>query len=629
MRSAPDHNPPDNPINSDPINAAPTPTRRQVLAAGLATAGVAAGGAAVGGAPAAAFPSKTGWVRRTLARMTLEEKVGQLFVLYVYGDHATEPSAADREANRNTYGVETPKEVIDKYAPGGIIYFSWSHNLYTPQQVANLSNGLQRASLKRQGSKATTPLLIAIDQEHGVVLRLGPPVTMFPGAMALGAGRDEDQAYDAARITGVELRALGINQNYAPVADVNVNALNPVIGTRSFSSDPTLTARLTAAQVRGFQEGAGVIATAKHFPGHGDTDDDSHVDLPYIHHTREEWEQIDAPPFQAAIAAGIDTIMTAHIVIPALDPSEDPATLSKPILTGILRDELKFRGVIVTDALTMEGVREKYGDDQVPVLAINAGADMLLMPPDMDLAYQSVLDAVRSGEISMQRLDESVTRILELKYDRGLAHDPLVDLEKIDDIVGIPEHLAAADTMAERAITVVKNDAGMLPLSTASRSVLVTGYHDATFNSTVEFASAISARGATVTRLPYGTRPTDSQIADAVNAAANHDLTVVFTYKAWDTEVTDPQGRQQRLVRELVATGRPVIVVAVRDPYDIGYFDEASTYLATYAYNAPLMHALARVLYGEVSPIGTLPVSIPVAGDPNTVLYPFGHGLTW
>ncbi|MGH3734407.1 MAG: glycoside hydrolase family 3 protein [Micromonosporaceae bacterium] len=600
-------------------------TRRQLLAtAGAATAGIAA--ATATGTPAHAA-GKTGWVRRTLSRMTLEEKVGQLFVMVAHGNHATEPSAADRATNRSNYGVETAKEIIDKYAPGGLIYFTWSHNLEDPEQVATLSNGVQAAATGRDG-RAAVPLLIAIDQEHGVILRLRPPVTMFPGAMPLGAGRDESQAYRAAEVTGTELRAMGINQNYAPVADVNVNALNPVIGVRSYSSDPSLAARMTAAQVRGFQRGAGTIATTKHFPGHGDTDTDSHTGIPIIDHTRTEWEQIDAPPFQAAIQAGTDMIMTAHILVPSLDPTLDPATLSKPILTGVLREQLGFTGVVVTDALNMQGVRDKYGDDRVPVLALKAGADMLLMPPLMDVAYDAVLQAVRDGEISEDRIDASVRRVLELKLDRDLVADPYVDPSKIPSKVGVPAHVAAAKTVAERAVTVVKNDAGMLPLSASARSVLVTGYHNSTFDSTAVFGAALADRGATVTRKPYGTRPSDSQIAAAVAAAAENDLTVVFTIKAWSTD-WDPQRKQQQLVKELVATGRPVVVVAARDPYDIAYFTEAQTFLVTYAYNAPLMEALAAILYGEVSPVATLPVDIPVAGDPDTALYPFGHGLSW
>ncbi|MGH3663524.1 MAG: glycoside hydrolase family 3 protein [Micromonosporaceae bacterium] len=608
----------------------PSATRRQLLAgAGLTAAAVAAGSAITGTAASAAPRSSgAGWVNRTMRRMTLEEKVGQLFVLIAYGENATDPAAGDREFNRDLYGVETPEEIIEKHAPGGIIYFSWTHSLNTPRQVAELSNGIQRSSLRRP-TEAPVPLLIAIDQEHGVVLRLGPPVTMFPGAMGLGAGRDVDAAYQSAKITGKELRALGITQNYAPVADVNVNPLNPVIGVRSIGSDPALVAELTAAQVRGFQGGAGVMATTKHFPGHGDTATDSHTGLPEIDHTREEWEQIDAPPFQAAIAAGVDMIMTAHIVVPSLDPAKDPATLSRPIMTGILREQLGYTGVVVTDSLGMAGVRTKYGDDRVPVLALQAGVDMLLMPPNPAVAFGGVMSALRSGELTEERIDQSLRRVLELKWARGLVEESHVNPDKIPDRVGTPEHLAAAQQFADHAITAVKNDAGLLPLNPTGKSILVTGYDSSTFDSTGVLSDALTSQGADVTAQRYGTRPTDTQIAAAVAAANQNDLTVVLTHKAWDTKITDPAGKQQKLVHDLIATGKPVVVVASRDPYDIAYFTEASTYLVSYAYNAPVMTALAKVLVGELSPTGKLPVSIPTAADPDTELYPYGHGLSW
>ena len=217
---------------------------------------------------------------------------------------------------------------------------------------------------------------------------------------------------------------MGINWNFAPVADVNVNPANPVIGVRSFSENPGLAASLTAAQTRGYTS-AGIAGAAKHFPGHGDTATDSHTGLPVIDHTREEWEQMDRPPFQAAIDAGVPAIMTAHISVPALDPSGDPATLSKPIMTGILRNEMGYDGVVITDALDMAGASATYGNDRVPVLALKAGVDMLLMPPEFDVAYNAVLDAVESGELTEERIDTSVRRILTLKHDLGIVDDPL------------------------------------------------------------------------------------------------------------------------------------------------------------------------------------------------------------
>ena len=590
-------------------------TRRQTL--GLAAATVAGSTVA---ATTTASANSNRWVRDTLRRMTLEQKVGQLFVCYAYGP------AADTADARNTslYGVATPAEVVAKFNLGGVIYFTWTDSTKDPQQIARLSNGLQTASITNTG----IPLQISTDQEYGSVVRVGPPATQFPGGMALGATRSAAFARDAGAIAGRELKALGITTDFAPDADVNVNPLNPVIGVRSASSDPALAAEIVAAQVKGYQRDGRIVSTAKHFPGHGDTETDSHVGIPEIHHTREEWTRIDLPPFQAAIRAGIKSIMTAHIVVQSLDPSGDPATLSRPILTGILRQQLRFDGVVITDSLGMKGVRDKYGDAEIPLRAIEAGVDQLLMPVDPGLAYNSVLDAVRSGRISEARIDESVTRILALKQEGGLVDHPYVDLSRITKVVGTPANYAAAQRIADRSTTLLRNDAGLLPLSPAPRKIVVTGY------SPTNLATALQNRGATTTVKDTGSTPTDAKIADALAASAAADLTIVLTNKAWDTEVTDKLAKQQKLVNGLLATGRPVIVVPVRDPYDVAYFDAPSTTLVTYGSTVVSMEALAKVLYGEIAPTGKLPVEIPAKPDPNSadpapVLHPFGHGLTF
>ncbi len=574
------------------------------------------GAAATAGTPPAADDRGTGWVRRTLARMTLEEKVGQLFMTYAYGETADTTAPADVAANQAAYGVDNADQLIDRYKLGGVIYFAWSNNVNSPQQTAGLSNGVQDAALAQ---RRQIPALVATDQEGGIVARIGPPATELPGNMALGATRSTDDAQTAASISGSELEALGVNWNFAPVADVNVNPTNPVIGVRSFSESPALAAAMTAAQVRGYQ-GTGIAAAAKHFPGHGDTDTDSHTGIPIIDHTRQEWEQIDKPPFQAAIDQGIRAIMTAHIVVPSLDPSGDPATLSKPIMTGILRQEMGYQGVVITDSLGMQGVRDKYGDDRVPVLALKAGVDMLLMPPDLDLAYNSVLDAVRSGELTEKRIDTSVKRILRLKWDLGLVQDPYVDVSDVPNVVGTPEHKAAAQELTDNSTTLIKNDGDLLPLAKAGQSVLVTGWGSST---TATIADKMEQRGATADVLETGTNPSQAQIDAAVAAAKTHDVTVVTSYRAWVGTSTG----QRELVRQLTATGKPVIAVAARDAYDIAYFPDVPAYLATYSWTGVSLESAVRVLYGEVNPQGKLPVTIPTATDPDTALYPFGHGL--
>ncbi|HLR97077.1 MAG TPA: glycoside hydrolase family 3 N-terminal domain-containing protein [Jiangellaceae bacterium] len=562
------------------------------------------------------------WVRAMLRRMNLEEKIGQMMTGYAYG--AT-PDTVD-ERNTALYGVDTPAEIVEEYHLGGIIYFAWTDSLDNPEQVANLSNGLQRSALD---SGSGIPLLISTDQEQGVVTRLGEPATPLPGSMAQGASRSVGDARRAAGITGEELAAVGINQNFAPIADVNVNPLNPVIGVRSFSSDPGLVSTLTSAQVHGYQDDAGITSTAKHFPGHGNTADDSHHDLPVIEHTREEWEQIDRPPFSAAIDAGVDSIMTAHIVVPSLDDSGLPATLSEPILTGELRESLGFDGVIVTDSLEMDGVRQDFDDGEIAVRTIEAGADMLLMSADPREAVEAITAAIDSGRLTEERLDQSVTRILRLKKENGVVDQPLVDPAATDELVGPEENLAEAQQITDRTITGIRNDAELLPLDDANQSardVLVTGWGTST---TADLGAALDERGHSTSVEETGAQPTQEQVDAAVAAAEQNDLTVVLTQKAWDTEVTDPDARQQALVAALENTETPVVHVAVRDPYDIAYLPDVQTSLATYSYTSVSMESVARAIHGEISPTGRLPVDVPEAGDPGTILYPFGHALEW
>ncbi|MFH8463793.1 glycoside hydrolase family 3 protein [Streptomyces sp. NPDC017991] len=599
-------------------------SRRTLLAATAgAAAAVAAGTSAQADATTAKPDDKR--LRALVSRMTLEEKVGQLFVMRVYGHSATAPDQADIDANLAEIGVRTAAELIAKYRVGGIIYFGWAHNTREPHQIADLSNGIQKASLAQPRG---LPVLISTDQEHGIVARVGTPATLFPGAMALGAGGSRTDARTAGRIGGAELRAMGILQDYAPVADVNVNPANPVIGVRSFGADPQAVAGLVAAQVKGYQ-GAGVAATSKHFPGHGDTETDSHYGFPVIEHTEAQWAELDAPPFKAAIAAGIDSIMTAHIMVPALDPAGDPATLSRPILTGILRERLGYDGVVVTDSLGMEGVRTKYGDDRVPVLALQAGVDQLLNPPKLDIAWNAVLQAVRGGELTEARLDESILRVLRLKAKLGLLKDPYVTGRGVDRTVGIPSHLKAADRIAERTTTLLVNSGGLLPLSRRTHTkVLVVGADPAspsgtTGPPTTVLANALTELGFTPTVLSTGTAPSAATIAKAVAAAQDADAVLVGTYN-----VTAASG-QRALVNQLLATGRPVVALAIRNPYDVAQLPDVRAYLASYSWTDVELRAAVRVLAGRVGPRGRLPVPVQRADDPAVVLYPVGHGLTY
>jgi beta-N-acetylhexosaminidase len=580
---------------------------------------------------------KHGWIVKRIQGMTLEEKVGQLFVANVYGESADTTNPADVAANQSMYGPEITNAVdlVDRYRLGGVVYFRWTNNLNEPSQIARLSNGIQRVALDQP---ARIPMLIATDQEHGVVSRVWAPATEFPGSMALGATRRPRDAFAAAGVTAEELAALGINQNYAPVADVNVNPLNPVIGVRSFGEQPRLVSRLTAAAVRGTQR-VGVSATLKHFPGHGDTVTDSHTGVPWIFHTRRQWERTDAPPFRAGISAGVDMVMTAHVVMPELQSDCDvanpqgcdPATLDREILTGLLRKELGFDGVVVADALNMAGVREKYGDDRVPVLALKAGVDMPMMidtttdTVSLEVAYQAVLKAVRSGELSERWIDRSVSRVLELKLRRGLFVHPFVDARKAPRRLGTPGHRAAAARVANHSVTLIKNDSGLLPL-TGARKVLVTGYRLdlSTTNAqpAAHLAAALGRRGVTTDLLETGSSPDAATIDAAVTRAGASDVIVVATANA------SGSAAQRDLVNALIGTGKPVVLVAARNPYDIAHFAQASTYVASYSWAKPAMQAVARVLLGRIEPAGRLPVRIPATDHPRRTLYPYGHGLS-
>ncbi|MFF7127500.1 glycoside hydrolase family 3 N-terminal domain-containing protein [Streptomyces sp. NPDC008240] len=597
------------------------PSRRAVLAA---TAGLTAALTVPAGA-AHAVTSNDRALRALISRMSLEEKVGQLFVMRVYGHSATAPDQADIDANLKELGVRTAAELIEKYRVGGIIYFTWAHNTRDPRQIADLSNGIQQASLELPRG---LPLLIATDQEHGIVCRVGKPATLFPGAMAIGAGRSRSDARTLGRISGAELRAMGINQDYSPDADVNVNPANPVIGVRSFGADPDAVAALVAAEVGGYQTSR-VAATAKHFPGHGDTAVDSHTGFPVITHSRDLWEKLDAVPFRAAIAAGIDSIMTAHIQFPALDDSGDPATLSHPILTGILRGELGYDGVVVTDSLGMEGVRTKYGDERVPVLALKAGVDQLLNPPSIDVAWHAVLNAVRDGELTETRLDESILRILRLKAHLGLLDGAYVPRSAVDRTVGTASHLATADRIAERTTTLLVNEDDVLPLDPRTQHrILVVGADPASPSGTTGpptsvLATALTELGFAATALSTGTAPSATTIAKAVAAARDADAVVVGTYNV------TAGSTQQTLAEQLLATGTPVVAVAIRNPYDVAQLPSAKAYLATYSWTDVELRAAARVIAGRVNPRGRLPVPVQRADDPTQLLYPLGHGLTY
>ncbi len=388
-----------------------------------------------------------------LTEMSLEEKIGQLLIAYVYGASADAVTDEQGRANLATYGIATPAEVVSKYKLGGVVLFRHATfpqapnveagNLHDPTQIAALSNGLQEAARTGTG----IGLLISVDQEGGRVTRVGPPATQFPSAAGLAHTGRPSLVEAAARVVGTELRAMGINQVFAPVADVVTEPGNTVIGDRSFGSDPGLVAEFVAAQVRGFTA-AGVVSTAKHFPGHGGTVVDSHQALPIVDRTLPEWMVIDRPPFEAAVRAGTQAVMMGHLAVPALDASGRPATLSAPI-TDHLRHNLRFDGIIVTDSLLMRGVRDGRTDEEVAIQALEAGADMLLMPPDPTRAIAAITAAVKSGRLTEARIDQSLTRVLHLKEQLDLLTPPPASTDSLPSVIGSPAHQAVLAQVQE------------------------------------------------------------------------------------------------------------------------------------------------------------------------------------
>ena len=538
--------------------------------------------------------------------MDLQTKIGQLLTLLVYGDSA---DAAD-DRNVELYGVPTPAQVIARYRPGGIIYFAWAGNTVDPQQIGRLSNGLQAAA----AAAGLPPLIIGADQETGRVARMGRPATQFPGAMALAATHTPDLVRQAYAITGRELRAVGINTDFAPVADVNVNQANPVIGIRSFSSEPDVVAEYVAAATAGLQLDAGVSAAAKHFPGHGDTATDSHHGLPVITHSLVDWEYLDAPPFRAAIRAGIDMIMTGHLALPDCDPSGDPATLSGPILTGLLRDDLGFEGVIITDSLRMDAVRTSYGDREIVLRALEAGVDILLEPAEPDTAIAAITDAVRSGRLAEDRIDASVRRILSLKQRRGLAGAAPTDAHQIERIVGCTEHHDRATEIADATITLARDDHFQIPLQ--RRPTCVLGSDESVVNGVV---SGLQAGGLPVAALVTGGEPSKQVIDAARQQARQAYQTIVIMNAGWRSQ------RQRMLARAVREAAERVTLVGITEPYDAGMAADGGTMLLTYSSTPEAIDALVRVLLGRVRPAGRLPVTVGEIQEHP--LFPYGVGI--
>lgn len=544
----------------------------------------------------------------TLDRMSVPEKVGQVFVAAV-GTHS--PNAHRLPSDLRTPGIAVRQDGRDLVAAqivehhlGGICYFPRTPGGDDPAWVRDLVDELQSHL-----PVSAAPLLVTADQEGGTVARLRRGATGVPGAMALAATGDVAAAHEAARLLALDLRAVGITQDYAPVADVNVDPANPVIGVRSFGSDPEVVAGYVAAQVRGLRS-AGVAATVKHFPGHGDTSVDSHLGLPTVTHDVDTWTAVDVPPFAAAIEAGVDAVMTAHLAMPALDPSGDPATLSRPIIDGALRGRLGFDGVVVTDALDMAGARERYGDAEAAVRALLAGADQLLMPFDLGVAVSAVLDAVGSGRVPPSRLDAAVLRVLTLKFQLGLFDGAAVPTGQ----AGQADRRRSALDLALRGITVLGRPAEVLPLGGSTGPIALVGC----LSTGASALEPVLAARSTVESVETGSNPESAAVARAAAVARHSSLAVVVTRSAsrWPG--------QRDLLAAVESTGTPYIQVSIREPYDAGLVGGASAHVLTYGDGAVSIDALGQVLTGRAKAGGTLPVDVP--GPDGQVRFSRGLG---
>jgi beta-N-acetylhexosaminidase len=524
--------------------------------------------------------------------LTLEQQIGQLFMV---GFDGTTP---------------TPEilDLIQRYHMGGIIFFT--RNIGTAPEVAALTRSLQ-ATARAAGHPV--PLLISIDQENGMVQRLGSDMTAFPGSMTLGAIGSEQTVFEVAQATGEELKALGINMNLAPVADVNNNPANPVVGVRSFGEDPQQVARLTAAAVRGYRA-AGVASSIKHFPGHGDTATDSHLALPVIPHDMERLNTVELVPFQRGIEAGADTVMIAHLFLPALMPPDGlPASISPVIIQGLLRERLGYQGVVISDCLEMDAIVNTIGVAQGAVHALQAGTDLVLISHRADrqrASIEAALAAARSGELSQATITQAAERVLRLKHRLLSWEEALPAAPAIWS--GSSAHQQLAERAYEQSTTLVRNENALLPLRLEPQeALLVIVPQPNTFSQASDkvqhhefLLEAIRQRHQATQALILAPQPTEADYQQALHAAQSAKATIMLTLNA------NLDQSQAALMQGLLQASVPVIGLAVGNPYDLLAFPALGTYLVTYEYTRSALAAAVRVLFGEIPTRGHLPVSL-------------------
>ena len=572
-------------------------------------------------------PEAERWVAATLKKMTLDDKVGQLLVSAFGSDYIATDS---RE-------YDALVRVVHDYHVGGFHVFGGAEKtpdvLLDPNYASvTLGQPLAAASLlNRLQSISAYPLLNSADFETGPGFRL-EGATNFPRNMAFGAAGDEKLAYQAGKITAEESRAIGVQVDFAPVVDVNNNPRNPVINTRSYGEDPAVVARLGSAFVRGLQDG-GMIATLKHFPGHGDTDVDSHLGLPIVKDPRETLERTEFPPFKAGIAAGAGAVMTAHIEMPALDPSPNtPTTLSRPIVSGVLRHEMAFDGLVYTDSMGMAGVAKLYNPGEAAVRAIEAGNDVILQSPDDGAAFAGIKEAVERGDIPRAQIDKSVERVLRAKALTGLNRVRTVNLDALPNIVGGRTHQAVADAVSEKSITLVKDQRHQVPLNIPAEAQILylsildlpSGWGIAAPSRTFIPELKRHWRGVTSVELSERSNASDVDLVRAMTPRFDAVIASVFVRAASGSGRMDLPLNMQALLRAVARqteqSGKPFVAILFGNPYTATFLQEVPAILVTYDFYDRAERSAVKALTGESPITGKLPIGLPGVAERGTGL---------
>jgi beta-N-acetylhexosaminidase len=567
------------------------------------------------------------WADSTLRKMSREEKVGQLFAIWVRAQFLNDADPIFVELRDNIRKYHIGSLVMTVPVDGPVLLKS------EPYDAAELLNRLQRSS--------ELPLLVAADFERGVSMRVNG-AAVFPHAMAFGAAGKPENAEAFGRISAREARAIGVHWNFFPVADVNSNPANPIINTRSFGEDPKQVGDSVAAYIRGAHEG-GMLVTAKHFPGHGDTATDSHLGVAQVTGDRTRLDAVELPPFRRAIEAGVDAIMVAHVTVPALDAEADRvATTSKPIVTGLLQKEMGFKGIVVTDALDMAGLTRIYAKDigRAAVEAFQAGNDALIIPADLDASYRAVLHAVESGEIGRKRLDQSVRKILEAKAALGLNKARLADPGRLSSEIAKPENVAAGQRVADEAITLVRDNGKAIPLQSfgtrkaglpyqtmtaaSNRLVAVIFLDDLRTGSGRMLERQILDRVPEARVIYVDERSAAGMTAQVVEAveAAERVIAAVYVVPVAGKVMRGAGGALTNTVAMNDATGALLtaildraasrtIVLAMGNPYVARDFPAIENYVCAFSDASVSETAVVKAIFGEIPMRGHLPVTIP------------------